>query len=125
MTLYLFKVIGLYFLIIGLSVLINPKIYKQLIKELSGPSSLLKFVFGFIALVIGILMVTAHNSWNNFAEILVSLYGWISLIKGATLLTMPEIYRKLISKLHNDQYLNYTGIFYLVLGLYITYSSFA
>lgn len=125
MTIFLFKSIGLYFLIIGLSILLNKKTYKKLVKELSKDPGLLNFVFGFITLIIGILMVVAHNQWDNFPQILVSLYGWIALIKGATLLIFPNIYKKLVKKLDSDLYLSFTGFLYLALSLLVAYIVFS
>jgi len=125
MTLFLFKAIGLHFLIIGLSVVLNKKVYKKLIKELAKEPSLLNFIFGFITLIVGILMVLAHNTWSSFPEILVSLYAWIALIKGTTLLVFPTLYKKAIRKMDRDSVLNFVGLVYLALGLYVTYTAFS
>ncbi|MDD9898023.1 MAG: hypothetical protein OXU45_03380 [Candidatus Melainabacteria bacterium] len=93
-------------------------------KELSGEAGLLVFVFGFISLIIGILMVCAHNLWGNFQEILVSLYGWIALIKGSLLLIKPAGYKKIVQKCNNDGYLRFVSIFYTAFGLYCCYLAF-
>ena len=70
-------------------------------------------------------MVTAHNAWSTFPEILVSLYGWIALVKGAMLLTFPDMHRQFIKKVNNDEFLNFTGLFYVLLGAYVLYTAFA
>jgi len=124
MTLFLFKAIGLYFVIVGISVLANKKAYLKLTKELSSDQKPMNLMFGFITLIIGILMVLSHNTWNAFPEILVSLYGWIALIKGISILALPSFYQKSVAKMSNEKTLKMIALFYIAFGCYVCYLAF-
>lgn len=126
MTIFLLKVIGLYMLIVGIAMLMNKKLYKKMMKELSSDSSSLTIsIFGFLSLVIGLMIVLSHNLWGSVPQIIISLIGWLSLFKGATLLIFPDKHRKLCKKVASkDKHFDLYCWLVLILGAYITYMAF-
>jgi len=72
-------------------------------------------------------MVLAHNVWSGGAlPVVVTLFGWILLIRGALLLFLPpEAVAGMMDSFHFEQlFYVYAGIT-LVLGLYLTYGGFS
>lgn len=124
MTELLLKVIGLYFLIYSASIILNKDRYKQLMKEFLGQSAFPSFLVGFLALIIGLLILVPHNTWSTLPEIIVSLYGLLALLKGVFLLLFPAKMEKLAEACCNDTYLNLVGPVMLLIGLYITYLAY-
>jgi len=84
-------------------------------------------IVGIITLAAGLAMVLAHNIWSGGAlAVVVTLVGWITLIKSLFFLFMPpEMKTRLfLQQLHYQQLFCLYGAISLVLGAYLTYNGF-
>lgn len=88
-TRFLLQLIGPSFVIIGLSLALNPKSYLDMLKEWDKSKTLL-FMIGLISFVSGLTILIKHNFYTSVGAIIVTVFGWIALIKGVLLLTMPQ-----------------------------------
>jgi len=125
-TLFLSKLIGLYCILIGLSMMTRGQATVETVTVLlQNPSMVL--ILGVITLGAGLAMVLAHNIWTGGAlVVVVTVVGWIALIKSLFFLFLsPEMEAGLfLGQLHYRQlFYLYTAIS-LVLGAYLTYSGF-
>jgi hypothetical protein len=82
---------------------------------------------GVIALDAGLAMVLGHNVWSGGAlPVVVTLVGWISLIKGVLVLFLAPgaDMGAVLGALHYERLFHlYYGIT-LILGVYLTYGGF-
>jgi len=118
-SLYFAKAIGLYLFVVGLVLLLNAKRVKPLIMDLFKSPPLL-FVGGFVALILGTFIVSAHNIWEADWKIIITLVGWAALIKGTVLVLFPQPLVTLSQKWVKNNVTYYaTGIFVLLMGLYL------
>jgi len=88
----------------------------------------LLYIAGLMGVTGGLAIVLAHNVWSGGAlPIMVTLFGWISLIKGILLLVLsPETEsRVFIVGLRYEQHPNLYAAFMLLLGAYLTYAGFS
>lgn len=125
-TLFLSRLIGLYCILIALSMMTRKQATVETVTAfLHNPP--LMFILGLITLTAGLAMVLAHNVWSGSAlAVVVTLVGWITLIKSLFFLFLPpEMETGLfLGQLHYRQlFYLYTAIS-LVLGLYLTYCGF-
>ena len=125
-TLFLSRLIGLYCILIALSMMTRRQaIVEAVTVLLQNPSMTL--ILGVITLAAGLAMVLAHNIWSGGAlVVVVTLVGWITLIKSLFFLFLPpEIEAGLfLGQLHYQElFYLYTGVS-LVLGIYLTYGGF-
>ena len=88
-SIYLAKVFGLYFLVVGIAGFLNAEKFRSLIIDFSKRSDSL-FLSGFIALVLGILLITSHNIWSSDWRVLITILGWMTFLKGTFLLVFPQ-----------------------------------
>ena len=82
---------------------------------------------GVIAVGVGLGVVIGHNIWSGGAlPIIVTIVGWVSLIKGVVLLALPAgQMAKLYKAMRYERfYLAYVGVT-LALGLYLTIAAFS
>ena len=124
-TVFLGRLIGLFFLLFGLSMLVHKQTMVDTAAAVVHDPGLV-LMFGVVALVAGLAMVLGHNVWSGGAlPVVVTLFGWILLIRGALLLFLsPEAVAGWIDFLHFEQlFYLYAGIT-LILGLYLTYAGF-
>ncbi len=125
-TIFLSRLIGLYCIVIALSMMTRRQDTVETVTALLQNSSMMLIV-GIITLAAGLAVVLAHNIWSGGAlGVVVTLVGWITLIKSLFFLFLPpEMEAGLfLGQLHYRQlFYLYTAIS-LVLGVYLTYGGF-
>lgn len=88
-TLFLCRLFGLYLLLFGLAMVTHAEATVLKIGELTHNTPVL-LLWSSVALAAGLAVVLAHNVWSGGpAAILVTLIGWIILIKALLLLFLP------------------------------------
>ncbi len=125
-TLFLSRLIGLYCILVALSMMTRKQATVETVTALlQSPSMIL--IVGIITLAAGLAMVLVHNIWSGGAlAVVVTLVGWITLIKSLFFLFMPpEMETRLfLQQLHYEQLFYLYGAISLVLGAYLTYNGF-
>ena len=125
LTIYLARFIGLFLLIVSLSMFLDRDSIIEMATALIDDRALLLIV-GLIALGIGLAIVVGHNVWSGGPmPILITLFGWSQLLRGLALLLLPaetQIAFFQVMRLEDFFYI-YAGI-PLVLGAYLTYAGF-
>ena len=125
-TLFLSRLIGLYCILVALSMMTRKQATLESVTALLRDPSMI-FIVGVITLAAGLAMVLAHNIWSGGAlVVIVTLVGWITLIKSLFFLFLPpEMEAGLfLGQLHYQQLFYMYGAISLVLGVYLTYGGF-
>jgi 1,4-dihydroxy-2-naphthoate octaprenyltransferase len=125
LTAYLGRLLGLFTLITSFWLLVERQSTLSTIPALLGDRPAM-VIFAIIALAAGLAIVLAHNIWSGGAlPILVTLIGWVMLIRGVFFLFLPPE-----ATLHILAAMQFERLFYIyvaipfVLGIYLTYVSF-
>jgi hypothetical protein len=84
------RVLGPVMLVMGGAVALRAETMPTLVEGLVNDAPLL-LITGAFVLVLGAVMIGAHNVWNSPAAIVVSLLGWITLVRGALVLLAPNV----------------------------------
>ncbi len=125
-TVYLGRLLGLFTLITSFWLLTERQTTLTTIPALLGNRPVM-VVFAIIALAAGLAIVLAHNTWcGGPLPILVTLIGWIMLIRGVLFLFLPPA--TTLSILAAMQFGNFFYVYLaipFVLGNYLTYLAFA
>jgi len=87
-SIFLAKFWGWYLIIFFLILSFNPKRILQVIKFLEDQ----KFVIltAFMAIIIGLLNILAHNIWEGDWRLIITLIGWVALFEGLLLFIFPK-----------------------------------
>jgi len=126
LTVFLGKLIGVYCLIVALTMIANRRTTVDAVNDLIRDPPLV-LLSGVIAVAVGLGVVIGHNIWSGGAlPVVVTLVGWASLIKGIALMALPQgQMAKLYKALRYERfYLAYVGVT-LALGLYLTIAAFS
>jgi len=122
-TIFLAQLWGPVILAVAIGVLVSrtyyTKIYRDLEKEV-----LAMLVFGMVAMSAGITHVLYHNVWDTFPQILVSLFGWGLLIKGALFIIAPTFVDKVGDEWVNMKLIPFAGVAMLLVGSYLTWFAY-
>jgi len=123
-TVYLSRLIGLYCVFISISMATHKEATVTTVNALSHNPPLL-LMSGVIALVAGLAIVLGHNIWSGGAlPVIVTLVGWVALIKGLLLLFLAPVAAGLTEAIHYEQSFYTYSALSLILGVYLTYGGF-
>lgn len=84
-------------------------------------SPALMYFGGATAFVVGFFLIFFHNLWNTPQEIIITLIGWIAVLKGIFILVAPESIEKIMGFFSRPIIVLPTGIFVLIFGLVMGY----
>ncbi len=122
-SIVLAQILGIIYLAAGLELLFKRKFVSTAMNEaLQNAGSL--WILGFLALVIGAVMVAIQGVWTADWRIIVTIAGWAALLKGIFILFFPHTAMKLYRKWNNEALLVVSGIVAALVGLLLLYASF-
>ena len=119
---YFAEIWGISLTVACLALLIKESHLKNLFAKLETETNL--FCMGITSFVIGLSMVLSHNIWIKNWQGVVTLIGWISLIKGLSMLFMPEKTKTWIKMMEGKQWLPIALVVGVFIGLTLTYYGF-
>jgi len=56
------------------------------------------YLSGFLFLMIGILLTVSHQVWAGDWRVVITIFGWLILVKGVMRIFFPDTVKKLIEK---------------------------
>ncbi|MBN2453881.1 MAG: hypothetical protein JXB40_06475 [Candidatus Omnitrophica bacterium] len=95
------KFMGPYIVLIGLGLLFNTKVYMNVMDDCFKNAALV-YVMGLLTFVAGLAIVIFHNIWVRDWRVLITLFGWIALIKGVWLVVLPDTAVKITKRFKKD-----------------------
>ncbi len=98
----IFQVFGILYVTVGIGLFLNREFYKKLFLDFVESPAMM-YISGIMALLIGYLLVTFHNVWVMDWTVIITVCGWISLIKGMLILVRPGCMVDLIKAIINKE----------------------
>ena len=111
--------VGSTLVIVGIS-LFNKSYFNAVMSDLVDSKGLL-WVTGLITFVMGTVIVALYNVWSADWRVLVTLLGWLTVIKGAVIILFPSSMMMFYRRFLSDHLLTYSGIYALVLGSFLLF----
>lgn len=125
-TTFLSRLLGLYCILAGLSMVTHRRATVETITALVHNPPVL-FLVGVITLGAGLAMILGHNVWSGgVLPVIVTLVGWLTLIKGLLFLFLsPQAaVGFFLGGLHYEQLFYLYAVISLIFGVYLTYGGF-
>lgn len=116
----IFQLFAVAYLTLGFGFLLNPKVYKKIYEDIVKSAGVL-FLTGILTVVVGYLLVSTHNTWTADWSTVITVFGWIALIKGAFILVCPQSTEKMGKFFMKDDYMPFYGVIVLLLGAFCGY----
>jgi hypothetical protein len=123
LSIFVAQVAAIIYLAVGVGILLDKKYYAKVFDTVMKDMTAM-YLGGFMALIIGFALVTFHNEWVKSWEVLVTIIGWVALIKGVLLFAFPTTLIGLTKPFVNRKYLNVIAIVAIILGLVFGYFGF-
>jgi hypothetical protein len=124
-SIFIAKLLGPIYLIVGIALLLRAPMFRTILQGFIR-SPVLLYLAGFLGLLAGLALVLTHNVWAPDWRIIVTLIGWLTIVRAVVTIFQPEWIVALGSKILERQ-----GIFFgaavmnLVIGLVLSYFGYA
>jgi len=127
LSIFLAKVIGLYFIIAAFLVLIKNKELNKMVDCFFNDNVAIKYISGFMILILGLMMVVSHNVWENSWRVIITLIGWLILLKALGFFFIPQKIMIKFSKvfLKNKNRYFIIAIIMALIGIYLVSKGFS
>jgi hypothetical protein len=123
-TIVLAQILGVVLTVTGFSLLVQKKTMTVFIEDMTRNQCLL-WLSGFVALVTGIVLVEIENVWNlGYLQLLLTVIGWLVLIKGLFIMILPSSASSLYRKWAKGSLISWSAFIILVVGLVLLYKGF-
>lgn len=120
---FLAQFMGLYMVLIAIPLLVNPVNFQKRYESFINNSDEMLFA-GVFTLMLGLAFVLAHNIWVANWRILITLFAWMTLIEGISMIYFPEKTQSVFKKLGKKVPCMFFGIVNLLIGLFLTLKGF-
>lgn len=119
--LFLTAIIGPFYLILGLSVVLYSEAWKRLGDEWQKDHKALIGIMMF-SLIFGLAVINMHNLWEWSPFVIVTITGWAAFLKGVAYFLLPaRSLRSMIETFNHEKYYKGVGIVMGILGLWLSY----
>ena len=122
-SIFLAKVIGLVGVISTAAVLIRYNESLDLEEE-AVKSPAIAYLGGFAILILGVLLVVSHSVWTFDWRLVITIVGWLVLLKGVGRIFFPSAVRRLIERKRDSRWFLMGEVVVFVVGLYLLYYGF-
>ena len=122
-SIILAKIMGLYLTIISIAMFYNAKSFAERIQGFREDSPLMLFVT-IVSLIVGLIIIVFHNVWVWDWRVIITLLGWITVVRSIIYLFCPSVISKFIGLFESTTAVYIAGGVALVLGLILDYYGF-
>ena len=120
-SIFIAKLMGPILFVVAVSILINEKNTRAMAKEVFGSHALI-YVFGIFDLLIGLVLVAVHNVWVMDWRVIITVIGWLSIVRGLVrILFAPYLMKHGPKLLKKQGLLMGIAIVMLILGAVLSY----
>lgn len=119
MTELIARIAGPYLLLTGIGFFISNRFYARMVSENGTAHPVTLNLSGAAHFIVGMVILTQHFRFGHLPEIVVSLTGAAAVLKGASLIAVPELTLK--SPKTSAQTLYASGAGFVLVGAYLGY----
>jgi hypothetical protein len=102
-TIHLAWILGPFYLIAGIWLLTNQDSAMKMLaafKKMSNGDMMILYG-AFINIILGLVVLSLYREWVQSWEVLITIVGWISILKGVGLLFKPDLWKSMkLTKTH-------------------------
>jgi hypothetical protein len=124
-SIFLARLLGPLLLAVGVGILTNPKPFHTMVGEVVRSITLV-YLFGLLDFTAGLAIVLIHNVWVANWRVLITLIGWLMLVRGTVRILAPEAIMGFAANiLRNKRMMPAAAAVTGVLGLVFCYFGYA
>ncbi len=121
---FIARLIGPTFIVIGVGVLLNGSFYDAMIAEAVRSPTLIYFA-GLFALVPGLAILNVYRAWTADWRVVVTVIGWLMVIGGVMRIVLPQLIATLAIDIYaGTAVLTIFAVIVLVVGGYLSFEGY-
>ena len=118
------RLMGPVLLVMGLGMALglwmSPDVFNGVMKELMSNLAII-WLIGILTLVAGIAIINVHNLWESDWRVIITILGWLAILRGVTNLMFPGKVQELGNRMVESHAASLLGTLALiVLGVILT-----
>lgn len=124
-SIFLARVLGFYLVITGLICLMRRAHVQKIMVDFINDRALI-FFSGCINVAIGLLIVLSHNVWRADWRVVITLLGYLVLVKGILRMWLDgeRVKGRIRQWVARPHLLIYVGVICLIIGIFLVYHGF-
>jgi hypothetical protein len=115
-SIVLAHILGIIFMGLGLSMFFNKKWTAEAVDSIIENQGIV-WLAGLFTLLLGAVTVVLNNVWTSGLPLLVTILGWLTLLKGAFILIFPKATFSYYRKMNKGNVFVWGGAIVFILGL--------
>ncbi len=120
----IFQAFSVLYISVGIGMLVNPDFYKKMLEDFFENAAV-TYLGAIMALVVGFLIVTFHNTWTKDFSVIITVLGWMALTKGVLMLLKPELIIALTKAIFKkEKSMKIEAVVVTLLGLALSFLGF-
>lgn len=118
LSIFLAKMLGLYFLLLAVVGLFRQKSVKNMLRDI-GKEPLLIWTIASVEIAAGLALILGHSVWQGW-ELVITLVGWAFLIEGLFYLLFPaRTISKVVRRMAKGKWYSLGILLSLIIGVYL------
>lgn len=117
------KIASVVLLSAGVGLVLNKGYYKRMEEKFMQEAGV-DYLAGIFTITIGCLILNYNNVWEASWAVVITLLGWIVLIKGISTLAFPKAMKVLTKAVTKTKMLKYYPAISIIFGLLLGYIGF-
>lgn len=110
------QILGIMFVVLGLSLVFHRKWTALAIDEMAKNPGVI-WLAGLITVMLGSTIVGLNNIWTSGLPLCITILGWLTLIKGATILLFPHFSSSYFKRVNKGSIFVWGGMIITILGI--------
>ena len=117
------KIVSVIYLSAALGSFFSRDYYLRISQDMFKNAAL-TYMMGFVTVIFGFLIVNYHNFWGRDWTVLITVIGWLSLLKGVLIIVSPKFFQRLYEPFLTARALKIIPYVTLAMGLLFGYFGF-
>ncbi len=88
-SLFIARILGPVLLSVSIGIITNQKFYRKVMEDYCKNAAVVFFT-SIAPLAVGIAIITVHNIWIAQWPVIITLFGWCAIVKGAWAIIFPN-----------------------------------
>jgi hypothetical protein len=120
-SIFIAKLMGPYFLVAGVGMALNASGFRDVMKAFLKNDATI-YLAGVLALALGLAIVNVHNRWALEWPLIITVFGWLSILSGIMRMTFPKLVAKIGSGIFESRaVMTVGGVSAIVLGAILSF----
>jgi hypothetical protein len=122
-SLFIARIIGVLYFSLGIGLLLYSGYYREFFQKVLEKKGFM-FLGGMLAIIVGFLIIENHSVYTDVWTSIISIIGWLALIKGIIIFAFPKSFGFFTSLMQKKTFTYVLTPFVLIFGLFFLYYGF-